>query len=73
MACENTTHLSLLFCYHKRSERHTSRKKKFRSDPTKTVNVLDAWKAQNINKQYINKLYISKCKGYIFMIKNICY
>ena len=41
-------------------------KKKFRSDPAKTVNVLDAWKAQNINKQYLNKLYISKCKDYIF-------
>ena len=69
-ACKNTAHPSHTFRQHERPERHICLEKKTSAGSPKMTDALTISKAQNINRQYINKLYLSKCIDSIFfMIK----
>ena len=67
--CENTAHPSYAFRQHGSSERHIRLEKKtIGSGPVKMTDALAVSKAQIINKQYVNKLYLSKCIDSIFFM-----
>ena len=70
-ACESTTHPSHAFRQHEMSERHIRLEKKtIGPGSPEMTDALAVSKAQNINRQYVNKLYFSKCIDSIFfMIK----
>ena len=73
-ACENTTHSSHAFRQHESSGRHIRLEKKtIGSGSAEMTDALAVSKAQNIKRQYVNKLYLSKCMDSIFfMIKKHC-
>ena len=53
------------------SERHIHLEKIIGSGSAEMTDALAVSKAPNINRQYVNKLYLSKCIDSIFfMIKN---
>ena len=58
-AGENTTHPSHAFRQHERSQRHIRLEKK--TIGFGSADALAVSKAQNINRQYVNKLHLRKC------------